>query len=798
MWQSYFTIAWRTLRRDGRYAALNVAGVMIGIAVTLVIALFIHHKLSFDRFHEDADRIYRIIQRDHPIIEADVARVPRGLPGRIARDVPEVEHATALSNYDRELITARGTPFFVENVLGADDHFFDVFSFELVRGSAEQALSQPGQIVLTASTARRLFGESDPMGRTVTSGGSTYRVSGIAADPPAASHFQFNALFSLSNVARERRFENAVVWGRVDYYLYVKTVEGTSPDAFQSKLDAMAEASNLRRSLVAQPLTRIHLHSDVSWRSRLAPQSDVRYLYVFGAVGLLILGVAVVNYINLSTARALRRVREVGVRKALGATRTQLVRQFLGESVLTVALALPLATALAYAALPLVNQMTGLQLALSFGQHGLFLGGAAMGTLALGLAAGSYPAFILSAFAPSSVLGGRAPMAGRRSWLQDGLVVIQFAVAAGLLLATMVVQNQLRFVQNQQLGPEEHIITFRGRDLGDQYMAFKQELDRQPHVASASIGSPPGIGWASSGVVFNDDSKETRQDIVAVTGDSDYLETVGLRLLAGRAFPPGATKASAYGFYSEYGALVNETFAREYGVGPEDVGSEVETAGAGFGGPDILVRGIVEDFHNQSLREPIPPLLIVPPAGPEARYDRAFVVRLEEDKTVAGLDEVRAVWDAFVPSRPLDYQFLDNRIEAQYAASQRLMHVFGLFAGIALFVTALGLLGLTAYMAERRTKEVGIRKAIGATAASIVWLFSKDTARLVGIGVVVGLPLAYLGAQQWLQQFAYQAEIGAGLIAGAIVMVLLIALGAASVQSLRAARIDPAETLRYE
>jgi len=501
----------------------------------------------------------------------------------------------------------------------------------------------------------------------------------------------------------------------------------------------------------------------------------------------------------LSTARALRRVREVGVRKALGATRTQLIRQFLGESVLTVALALPLATALAYAALPLVNQVSGLQLALSFGQHSLFLGGAAMGTLALGLAAGSYPAFILSAFAPSSVLGGRAPMAGRRSWLQDGLVVIQFAVAAGLLLGTMVMQNQLRFVQNQQLGPEERIITFHGRDLGDQYMAFKQELNRQPHVASASIGSPPGIGFRSSGVVFNnDDSKKTRQDIVAVTGDSDYLETVGLRLLAGRAFPPSATKASAHGFYSEYGALVNETFARVYGVGPEDVGSEVETAGEGFGGPDILVRGIVEDFHNQSLREPIPPLLIVPPAGPEARYDRMLVVRLNEGETAAGLAAVRAAWDEFGSTRPLDYQFLDDRIEAQYAASQRLLRVFGLFAGIALFVTGLGLLGLTAYMAERRTKEVGIRKAIGATATSIVWLFSKDTARLVGIGVTVGLPLAYLGARQWLQQFAYQAEIGAGLIAGAIAVVALIALGAASVQSLHAARLDPAETLRYE
>lgn len=633
------------------------------------------------------------------------------------------------------------------------------------------------------------------MGKTLTIGsGTQYQVAAILADPPVTSHFRFNALFSLSNENRPLRTQSTVQWGQFDYHLYVKTRQGTPPGALQEKLDAMAAKSNLRRALVAQPLTQIHLHTNESMNSEIAPQSDVRYLYVFGAVSLLILGIAVVNYINLSTARALRRVREVGVRKALGATRTQLIRQFLGESVLTVTLALPLAAALAYAALPLVNQMTGLQLAFSFGQHGLFLGGAAMGTLALGLAAGSYPAFILSAFVPSSVLGGRAPMAGRRSWLQDGLVIIQFAVAAGLLLGTIVIQNQLRFVQNQQLGTEEHIITFRGRDLGNQYMAFKQEIDQQPHVASASVGVPPGIGWLGRFVILNDEADpDARRRIEVTVGDADYLDTIGLRLIAGRPFPPGATADN-----SDLGYLVNETFAREYGIGLEDVGSEVETAGEGFGGPDILVRGIVADFHNQSLREPIPPLLIEPPAGPEAQYDRAFVVRLAEDETAAGLDEVRAVWNEFVPSRPLDYQFLDDRIEAQYAASQRLMRVFGLFAGIALFVTGLGLLGLTAYMAERRTKEVGIRKAIGATAASIVWLFSKDTARLVGIGVAVGLPLAYLGARQWLQQFAYQAEIGVELIAGAIAVVALIALGAASVQSLRAARIDPAQTLRYE
>jgi putative ABC transport system permease protein len=707
-----------------------------------------------------------------------------------------VEYATAFQRVERVPLSAGDAQVFARNVLRVDDRFFDVFSFELLRGSTDRSLHEPGQVVLTASTARRLFGEDDPMGQAVTTGsGSTVRVAGIAADPPATSHFQFDALLSTSGAGLARRFQSTVQWQWFDYYLYVKTRDRAAPDALQAKLDALVTRSDLERTLVAQPLTRIHLHSAVGRRSALAPQSDVRYLYIFGAVGLLILGIACANYVNLSTARGLRRIREVGVRKTMGATRPQLVRQFLGESVLTAALAFPLAVGGVYLALPLVNQATGLALSVSLPQHGALLGAAALGTLALGVAAGGYPAFVLSAFAPTSVLGGQAPLTGQRSWLRNGLVAAQFAAAAGLLLGTMVVQSQLRFVQNQQLGTEDHIITFRGRDLGDQYRAFKRELQQQPHVANVAIGSPPGIGWGKRTMTLNDKAPpDERTRLFFTVGDADYLETVGLRLLAGRNFPPGVTTE---GFSSKTGYLVNETFAQKYGVTPDDVGSRVDTGGPGFGGPDLLVRGIVADFHNASLREPIPPLLIEPPQGPAAQYARPFVVRLADGQRADGLKEVRAVWNAMGPGRPLNYQFLDDQIEAQYADAQQLMRVFGLLAGIALLVTGLGLLGLTAYMAERRTKEVGIRKAVGATAASIVWLFSKDVARLVLVGVAVGLPLAYLGAAQWLQRFAYQAAPGVSLL-GVIAAVFVLGLAATSMQALRAARIDPAETLRRE
>jgi len=464
-----------------------------------------------------------------------------------------------------------------------------------------------------------------------------------------------------------------------------------------------------------------------------------------------------------------------------------LIRQFLGESVLTVACALPLALALAYTALPLLGHLTDLRLTFSLATQWPLLISVLVILLGLGLAAGSYPALVLSGFSPSAVLGGQSPVTGQRGWLRDSLVAVQFAIAVGLLLGTATVYNQMAYVREAQLDGAEHIIFFLGYGLGNQYPAFKQELNRQPHVVSAATGVPLGLDWKGS-LWFPD--PESKQRIATLSASADYFETMGLDLIAGRHFPPGATANDSD---TDFGYIVNETFAERYSISESDIGTTVK-----IGRAEVKIRGIVADFHNRSLHDPIQPIAFDPPTGPDIEFDRSFVVRLEEGATAAGLAAVRAVWHEFVPGRPLDYQFLDDRIEAQYATSQRLMRVFGLFAGIALFVTGLGLLGLTAYMAERRTKEVGIRKAMGATAASIVWLFSKDTARLVGIGVGVGLPLAYLGTQRWLQQFAYQAEIGVGLIAGAIAVVVLIALGATSVQSLRAAWLDPAETLRHE
>jgi putative ABC transport system permease protein len=800
MIRSYVTIAWRNLRRDAGYTALNGAGLALGLAASLVIALFIYHKLSYDRFHEAADRIYRVIQSDVPHIEGGLAQVPYGLPQRIVDDVPDVEQATALRAYRGRNLLARGdVAVDVDNIFRVDAHFFDVFSFRVLRGAAGEALSQPGQIILTASTARRLFGSADPLGQVVEVGGDVdYRVAAIAADPPANSHFRFDALLSFPDALQVRRAQSTVEWERLAFYLYVKTQGETSRRAFQEKLAALASTSEEERDLMAQPLTDIHLYSPASLRNTIAPQGDVLYLYLFGAVGALILVVASANYVNLTTAQALHRAREVGVRKTIGATRRQLIQQFLGDSMLIVAVATPAALALAYAALPLVNQAVGMNLSFQPDQHAGLLVGVVLGALALGVLAGSYPAFVLSSFAPSSVLAGSTPMVGRRGWVRDGLVAIQFAIAAGLLLGTLVVYHQLDYVQRQQLGTEEHIITIRSGELGGQLDAFKQEVRRAPHVVSAAVAVPPGIGgkYMERGVAsasqsgMGSDEPPEPVAIAFIRADADYLETLGMQMVAGRNFAhrSGAADPDAQ---SSTGVLVNETLAERFDVQPNEVGSAVDV-----GGMPVPVRGIVADYHNAPLHEPIQPIIIMPYDAPPSKGK--VLVRLDAERTQEGLDDVRAVWDEFVTNQPLDYQFLDDRIEAQYASSQRLMRVFGLFAVLALGVTGLGLLGLTAYAVSRRTPEIGIRKVLGASAASVTWLFAKDIAWLVGIGVILGLPLTYLGADRWLQRFAYQTEIGMGFIAGTAATVALVAVAVASAQALRAARIDPAETLRHE
>ena len=800
MLRNYFTIAVRALRRHRGYAAINVVGLAVGLAVCLVIALYIRHEWQYDRFHRDVDRIHRVVQAT-PVGDAfgpsavrrleGTVRTAPGLAQALEQQVPGLAQATVV-NARGDRLLSRGTErLYVDRLLRADTAFFEVFDgFDVLRGDPQSALHGPGRIVLTASLAERLFGAENPVGQPVLlENEAEYTVTGVVADPPSTSHLQFEAIRSFTEGERGARYGGPIRWRYFGSHIYLALDEGADPRSVERVVrDFERRAApdwKDEAELRLQPLTQARLYS-AGLGGNIGPQGDIRYLYFFGLIGALILGIACINYMNLATARAAQRAREVGVRKTVGAGRGQLVRQFLGEAVLIATVALPVALGLAQLALPMVNDVAGTTLRL--GDVPLPVGlGAAFGLVALvGLGAGSYPALVLARFRPAEVLmqAGRGGGRGRSAWLRKGLVVVQFAASVALILATLVVHAQLDYVQTKQPGfDEERVIMFDKGPLGAQYAAFKEALRQRTAVASVSAGPPPGVGRKNMTMPVTHPETGAEQTISSMFVDYGYTETLGLPLQRGRSFAPdrpGDVNRSV---------VLSESAVDAYGLGDDPVGQQIP-----WGNQQRTVIGVVNDFHNESLHEAIQPIALA--LNPENTW--TAMVRLAPGATEAGLDGVRATWSRFLPDRPFTFSFLDQRVEAQYRAEQRLATLFGGFAGLAVLVAALGLVGLAAFMAQQRTKEIGIRKALGASVASIVGLLSREFVALVAVAIGLGAPGAYWAMQQWMQNFAFQARMGAGLflaVGGATLAITLVAVG---YHAVRAAHTDPATALRDE
>jgi putative ABC transport system permease protein len=808
--KNYLRIAWRSLWRDRGYAALNIVGLAVGLATCLVIGLYVQHEWSYDRFHPDAERTYRLIRADPTwdttrVVTAawtDAAlrvqapgpsgnvQTPPGLAEVVAQQFPEVEAVTYVGGRGSVLLSRDDTRTYVDGVLRADAQFFEVFGgFELLQGQPGRVLDGPKKAVLTASMAERLFGTTQAVGETFTlDNRTTYTVTGIAADPPSNSHVDFSIVRSTQERRRTQRTGTPVDWVFFDSYRYVKLRPGADPAALQQKLQAYAAANGkpdfMSDRFVLQALPSIHLFS-AQLNDDIAPQSDVRYLYFFGLVALLLLGIAGVNYTNLATARAMRRAREVGVRKTMGAQRSQLVGQFLGEATLATAVALPLALVLAAAAVPLVNRLADQALSAGMLAEPAVLAVGLGAVLLVGLVAGSYPAFVLARFHPVDVLGGRsAPAGAGRGWLRKGLIVLQFAASVVLIIGTFAVQQQLGYIQEKRLGfDEERVITFRSDDLGDQYGTFKTVAEQQASVQRVSAGPPPGTGNLNRTIMHTDEATGERTRINVMRVDYGYLDATGMALKAGRTFQRDRPTDA------DEGVVVTEAAVEALGLGDSPVGTTFTLSDR-----ERTVIGVIADFHNESLHEPVQPVVL--DLEPGNQYNA--VVRLASGQTEAGLDAVRDAWSQLLPERPFTYAFLDQQIEAQYRAEQRLGRLFVLFAGLAVGVAALGLFGLVAYATRRRTREIGIRKVLGATVSSIVGLLSREFLLLVAAAFLVAAPLAYLGVQAWMQQFAYRAPVGWELFLGAGACVAGAALLVTGIQAARAALTDPVRAIRQE
>jgi putative ABC transport system permease protein len=807
MFKNYFKIALRNLWRNKGFSAINISGLAIGMATCLIILLFVHNEFSYDRYNDRADQIVRIefrasIQKEK-IKEANVMPPVAQV---LLKEYPEVKEATRLQMGGTQIVQYKDMAF-EENIAFADSNFFHVFTLPLLRGDQATALLQPDNIIISRDIALKYFGALNSVGRQLTLKGSnkTYTVSGVFDKIPENSHFHFDLFVSMAGVPDAR----SLSWMSSGYYTYLLLPAGYNYKNLEAKLPEMVKkymgpqiyqamgitfTDFLKKGneigFTLQPLTNIHLRSDMSPTTELEPGGDIRYLYIFGAIALFMLIIACINFMNLSTAGATKRAREVGVRKVLGSMKGDLVRQFLLESILLAILALSLALVFVRLALPLFNDLSGKNLDLGLLSNPWLLPALLVFGILIGALAGSYPAFFLSSFKPVSVLKGKlTPVKGGIS-LRSALVVFQFMISIALIIGTAVVFRQLQYIQHKKLGyDKDHVLVINSTwKLGDNRQAFCRLLQQDPRVLSLSNSNylPAGRSDGNNYLVFPEGHPDELVKTLRYEVDDQYIPTLGIQMAAGRNFSKEMlTDSNAI--------ILNETAVKAFGWEKHPLDHLV---GNHFNQENKLVYrviGVVKDFHFKSLHEPISPLAMT--LGSNAG---TTIVKVTAGNISSLIASIRQQWNSFHSGATFDYSFLDERFNKTYLSEQKTGLILGIFAGLTIFVACIGLFGLATFTAEQRIKEIGIRKVLGATVGAIVSLLSKDFLRLVSIAFVIAAPVSWFVMNRWLQDFAYHIDIDAWIFIGVAVLAIVITLLTTSFQAIRAAIANPVKTLRSE
>jgi len=797
MFKNNLKIALRNLLKHKGFSIINIAGLALGVAAGLFVLLFVGDETSYDRFHEKADRIYRMAQYIHVENRVDSALpTPPILAAALAGEFPEIESTARVARVGGAIVKYENQRFTSSRVYAADPDFFKVFSFRLARGDPRTALAEPNRVVLTRSAARRCFGGGDPIGRVLAIGPYDFAVTGVAEDCPRNSHFHFEYLTSIPTYPRSR------VTGWFEGYCatYVVLKKGASRESLEARLPEFVLSHHYGGKkggaffkdwvYFLQPLTSIHLHSRLLI-GEFEANSSAAYATIFFFIAVLVLLVACVNFVNLSTARSCTRAREVGIRKVFGSDRARLVRQFLGESVLMTLAAFGIALAVMLVMMPAFQNLTGKAIGvrdLAVPQVFLFV---VLLALVVGIGSGIYPAFVLSSFRPAAVLRGahdRGP-GSCSSALRKSLIVLQFAVSVFLLVGTAVVYKQTDYFQSKRLGfDREHVLVVRDAALlRNRVRAFKDMLLRHPDVQSVALSSglpgadPDGV---SLRVVVPEGSREGVV-MEILTCDQDFQEALKLEMAEGRFFS-SEYPADARAF------VINEETARQLGWA-HPVGKTFK-----YEKEDYHVIGVVKDFHFYSLHARIPRMGFVYTGDLREKNGDYFAVRIRPADIRSVLSYARAAWDSFSPPLPLNYSFLDDDYAALYAAETRIMKVVGVFAALAIVISCLGLFGLASFMTERRRKEIGIRKVLGARVDEIVFLLGRDFLRWVLIANVIAWPAAYYVTHGWLQKFAYRIEVGVWPFILSAGTVLAIAAATLGYQTVAAALANPSDSLRNE
>ncbi len=811
MIKNYIRIAFRNLFKHRGFSLINIIGLTVGLTCCFLILLFVRDELSYDKYNINADRIYRVNLHGR-ISDSDfnlaVSCAPIG--PTLKNEIPEVQNFTRLFKAGIPVIRYKDKVFSEDRFFWADSTFFEVFTLPFIKGNPQTALVKPNSVIITESMAKKYFGNDNPVGKLLNMDNRIdYMVTGVIEDIPRNSHFHFDFLGSLTsyqNIMQDQR------WLSNNVFTYLLLDKGKTYDMIKDKMENVIlkyvapqvklalgisleqlKKSGARYHYSLQPLTDIHLYSHLD--NEIEPNSDIQYVYIFALIALGILLIACINFMNLATARSAMRAKEVGIRKTLGSKKSQLVWQFIFESVLMSTIAVILAAFLAELLLPFFNEITGKYITFGINASLTILPIFVLFSVIVGFLAGSYPAFFLSAFDPVTVLKGNTLKGGKNSWLRSTLVISQFTVSIILIIGTFVVKEQLDYIQNKNLGFNKNqiVLVKKTDDIGRQIETFKKELLSNPSITSVTNCNtyPGGPSVGNSAYLAGGQSGDKSQLLMQMAADYGFVDTYQIPMKEGRYFSkehPSDTLNTV---------VVNEATIKIFGIknpiGKKiiAVGNSPETSRA------FTIIGVTKDFNYESLHSKIRPLVIhlfVPGRG----FGRYTAVRVASGDIKNTLTYIRDKWHKLAGAQAFEYNFFDQEFAKLYESEQRTGKLFTSFSILAIIIATMGLFGLVAFITERRTKEIGIRKVMGASISEIVFLLSKEFSKWVLLANIIAWPVAYYLMNNWLKDFAYRANISLWLFPMAGILVLLVSLLTVSSLTFRAARANPANSLKYE
>ena len=789
MFKNLLKTAVRHIRKHLGYSLLNVLGLTIGITSALFLIIYVSDEVSYDRYHDNADRIYRVSSK---ITETDdqftwiVAQIPFG--PQVVQDYPEVQSFVRFINMPRALYKYEDKEYVEENFFYADSTLFDIFTYKVISGEVRSAVKDPDKIVLTETAAARYFGDSDPIGKTLTTGEDAFEVTGVIEDVPDNSHFRFDALAARNNLPKQ-----IGTWGNFGVFTYLLFPEGFDVKAFETKIQGMYDAHmktifgplNIKIEYILEPVTRIHLYSTAA--NEPEPTGSMTYVFIFGIVAVFLVLIAAMNYMNLATARSASRAREVGLRKVVGSHRSTLIAQFLSESVVLTLIAFLLSIIILLALLPKFNLLSGKTFDLSILYSPVVLLSFIAVLVVAGIFGGSYPAFFLSRFSPVTVLKGDIVHGSAGSLFRKILVVIQFTISVVMIICTLVVFRQLNYMKSMDQGFDQtNVVSLElNGNMVRRYPVLKQALLDNQEIRHVTATNTP-LGEGSGKVIFSMETDQgmAQRGINFAVVDHDFIETLGIKMITGRDFDRDMPSDTLYS------VVVNETLANRLGW-TDAIGKKVQLGDGAQVNAKVI--GVMKDYHQTGMYNEIESLMLV-----YRGLGNIVYIKLSGNNPEQVLTYIETKWKEVFPDEPFSYTWLTDRFNSQFDADEKRGLIFTLFTILAIFIACLGLFGLASYMVEQRTKEIGIRKVFGASEGVIVKLISKDFVILTAISVVIAVPVAYFIMSRWLENYVNRTRIGVLLLLLAALITVIITFVTISYKAYQASILNPANSIKTE